>query len=150
LDSESDVKDYMALAGNGEETSAMDVPSGSDEASMFVSMKDADDRDQTTLDIVEDIEDGVEGVDAESDLSLTTEASVCGCEANIAVLTLSDKNKDRLDEAADDIQDDLEDENTVREVTTSEEERAPEMQINLDDKKVRDHGLTPGEVAQTV
>src|SRR5699024_11022226 len=83
-------------------------------------------------------------------ISLTTEAAVGGGEANTAVFTLSDKNKDRLDDAADDIQDDLEDENTVREVTTSEEERAPEMQINLDDKKVRDHGLTPGEVAQTV
>src|SRR5699024_1187912 len=74
LDSESDVKDYMALAGNDEETSAMDGPSGSDEASMFVSMKDADDRDQTTLDFVEDIEDDVEAVDADADISLTTEA----------------------------------------------------------------------------
>ncbi|HLQ95854.1 MAG TPA: efflux RND transporter permease subunit [Pseudogracilibacillus sp.] len=150
LESESDVKDYMALAGNDEETSAMDGPSGSDEASMFVSMKDAEDRDQTTLDFVEDIEDEVEGVDPDADISLSTEAAVGGGEANTAVFTLSDKKQDRLDDASDDIQDDLEDENTVREVTTSEEERAPEMQIDLDDDKVRDHGLTPGEVAQTV
>src|SRR5699024_6235918 len=126
LDSESDVKDYMALAGNDEETSDMDGPSESDEDSMFVSMKDADDRDQTTLDFVEEIEDDVEAVDADADIWLTTEAAVGGSEANTAVLTLSEKNKGRPDDAADDIQDDLEDEKTVPEVTTSEEERAPE------------------------
>src|SRR5699024_2553030 len=106
LDKESDVKDYMAVAGSTEDTSAMGGPSGSNEAMMFVSMQDIDNRNQSTIDFVEDIEK--------------------------------------------DIKKDLEDESDIREVVTSKEERAPEIQIDIDEEKALEHGFSPAEIAQQV
>src|SRR5690625_7641186 len=50
----------------------------------------------------------------------------------------------------DDIQEDLEDESDIRKVETSEEDKSPEMQIEIDEEKAMEHGLTPGEIAQSV
>src|SRR5699024_558089 len=47
-------------------------------------------------------------------------------------------------------QEDLEDESDIRKVETSEEDKSPEMQIEIDEEKAMEHGLTPGEIAQSV
>lgn len=150
LDKESDVKDHMAVAGSTEEESAMGGPSGSNEAMIFVSMVDADKRNQTTIEFVEDIEKDVTGVNSDADISLSTQAAVGGGDANAIEFTLSDDDTEELDDAVSAIQEDLEDETDVREVETSEEDRSPEMQVQIDEKKARSHGLTPGEIAGTV
>src|SRR5699024_12525364 len=48
------------------------------------------------------------------------------------------------------IQEDLEDESDIRKVETSEEDKSPERQIEIDEEKAIEHGLTPGEIAQSV
>lgn len=150
LDKESDVKDYMAVAGSTEDTSAMGGPSGSNEAMMFVSMQDIDNRNQSTIDFVEDIEKDIEGVNKDADISLSTQAAIGGGEANTIIFTMSDKDTDRLEEATKDVKKDLEDESDIREVVTSKEERAPEIQIDIDEEKALEHGFSPAEIAQQV
>ena len=150
LDKENDVKDYMAIAGSSEDTASMGGPSGSNEAMMFVSMEDPDDRNQSTIDFVEDIESDLKGVDKDADITVSTQAAIGGGDANTIEFTLSDDDTDRLTEAMDDIQEDLEDESDIRKVETSEEDKSPEMQIEIDEEKAMEHGLTPGEIAQSV
>lgn len=150
LDKESDVKDYMAAIGSAEEGAAMGGPSGSNDAMLFVSMKNADQRSRSTVDFVEDVEKEIKGVNLDADISLSSSAAIGGGEANTIVFTLSDKNKARLDEAIETLQADLEDEKDIREVETSLGERSPEMQVLINEKEAQKHGLTPGEIAQIV
>lgn len=150
LDKENDVKDFMTVIGSSEEGAAMGGPSGSNGAMMFVSMKGADQRSRSTIDFVEDIEKEIKGVNLDADISLSSQAAIGGGDANTIVFALSDKSQKRLDEAIEIVQADLEDEKDIREVTTSLGDRSPEMQVLIKEKEARQHGLTPGEIAQTV
>src|SRR5699024_11627812 len=94
---ESDVQDYTAWAGSTEDTSAMGGPSGSNEAMMFVSMQDIDNRNQSTIDFVEGIEKDIEGVNKDADISLSTQAAIGGGEANTIIFTMSDKDTESLE-----------------------------------------------------
>src|SRR5699024_12800400 len=95
--------DRMAVAGSTEDTSAMGGHSGSDEAMMFVSMQDVDNRNLSTIDFVESIEKDIEGVNKDADISLSTQAAIGGGEANTIIFTMSDKDTDRLEEATKDV-----------------------------------------------
>ncbi|SFE79489.1 efflux RND transporter permease subunit [Alteribacillus iranensis] len=150
LDDESLVQDYMAVIGSSEDTTAMGGPSGSNEAQLFVTMIDMEQRDASTLEFVEDIEDEITGVERNADISLSTQAAVGGGEANTVVFTMSDSDLEHLNEAVKEVQSDLEDENVVRDVETSREENVPEMQVRIDDEAARNNGLVPAEIAQTV
>src|SRR5699024_11060506 len=141
---------FRSIAGSSEDTASMGGPSGSNEVMMFVSMEDPDDRNQSTIDFVEDIESDLKGVDKDADISVSTQAAIGGGDANIIEFTLSDDDTDRLTEAMDDIQEDLEDESEIRKVETSEEDKSPEMQIEIDEKKQMEHGLTHEEIAKSV
>ncbi|MFB4164425.1 efflux RND transporter permease subunit [Alteribacillus sp. JSM 102045] len=150
LDDESVVADYMSVIGSSEDSAGMGGPSGSHEAQMFVTMTDLEERDQSTIDFVEEIESEVTGADDEADISLTTQAAVGGGEANTIVFSVSDNNTEALDEAVTAIEEDLNDEDEVREVETSADERAPEMQVRVDQDAARDYGLVPAQIADTV
>ncbi|SDI20309.1 efflux RND transporter permease subunit [Alteribacillus bidgolensis] len=150
LDDESVVADYMSVIGSSEESAGMGGPSGSHEAQMFVTMTDLENRDQSTIDFVEEIESEVTSVDADADISLSTQAAVGGGEANTVVFSVSDNNTEELDEAVTAIEDDLNDEDDVREVETSADERAPEMQVRVDQDAARDNGLVPAQIADIV
>ncbi|MFB5661799.1 efflux RND transporter permease subunit [Alteribacillus sp. HJP-4] len=150
FEDESDIKDYMSVAGSSEDSAAMGGPSGNNEAQMFITMEDLEEREISTLDFVEDIEEEVVGVNEDADISLSTQAAVGGGEANTIVFTLSNNNSEALTEDVETIQDDLNDESFVREIDLSSEEQAPEMQVNIDTEAARDNGLTPAQISQTV
>ncbi|WP_240377401.1 efflux RND transporter permease subunit [Bacillus piscicola] len=150
LDDKPDVKDYMSVIGSSEDSGAMGGPAGSNEAQVFVTMTDLDKRSQSTISFIEEIENKVTGVDSDADITLTTQAAVGGGEANTIVFTLSDSNMERLDEAVTTLHDDLKDEAAVRDIALSTEEEAKEMQIRVDPKAARNHGLTPAQIAQFV
>lgn len=150
LDKESDVKDYMAIIGSSEDGGAMGGPSGSNEAMMFVSMASPDNRNRSTIDFIEDFEKEIKGVNPDATISLSSQAAMGGGEANSIVFTVSDSDVTRLEEATSIIQEDLEAEKDIREVDISIEETSPEIQVRVNEKNARAHGLTPGEIAQTV
>ncbi|RSL29869.1 efflux RND transporter permease subunit [Salibacterium salarium] len=150
LEDESVVADYMSTIGSSENSAGMGGPSGSHEAQMFVTMTDLEQRNQSTIDFVEEIERDVTGVESNADISLSTQAAVGGGEANTVVFTLSDSESENLDESVDTIREDLESESDVREVETSDEEQAPEMQVRIDEDAARDNGFVPAQIAQTV
>ncbi|WP_026701323.1 efflux RND transporter permease subunit [Salibacterium aidingense] len=150
LDDEPDVADYMTAAGTSEDSAGMGGPSGSHEAQMFVTMKEMENRNQSTMDFVEDIESEITGVNPDADISLSTQAAVGGGEANTVEFTLSDDDTEALDNAVEEIKGDLEDESDVRGVETSDEERAPEMQVRIDEDAARDNGFAPAQIARTV
>ncbi len=150
LDKESDVKDYMAVIGSSSEGAAMGGPSGSNAAMMFVSMADPDNRNRSTIDFIEDFEKEIKGVNPDATISLSSQAAMGGGDANSIVFTVSDNDVQRLEEATAIIQEDLEDEKDIREVDISIEETSPEIQVRVNEKNARAHGLTPGEIAQTV
>ncbi|SDH82455.1 hydrophobic/amphiphilic exporter-1, HAE1 family [Alteribacillus persepolensis] len=150
LDDESVVADYMSVVGSSEDTAGMGGPSGSHEAQMFVTMTDLQDRNQSTIDFVEDIEGDVQGVDQNADISLSTQAAVGGGEANSIVFTMSDNDTAALEEAVAEVEEELNNERYVRSVETSMEERAPELQVRIDEEAARNNGFAPAQVAETV
>ncbi|MFZ4454490.1 efflux RND transporter permease subunit [Salibacterium aidingense] len=150
LDDEPDVADYMTIAGTSEDSAGMGGPSGSHEAQMFVTMTEMQNRNQSTMDFVEDIESEVTGVEPDADISLSTQAAVGGGEANTVEFTLSDDDTEALNHAVEEIRGDLQDESDVRDVETSDEARAPEMQVRIDEDAARNNGFAPAQIAQTV
>ncbi|RSL34951.1 efflux RND transporter permease subunit [Salibacterium salarium] len=150
LDDEAVVADYMSTIGSSQDSAGMGGPSGSHEAQIFVTMTDLDEREQSTIEFVEEIENDITGVDSSADISLSTQAAVGGGEANTVVFTLSDSESENLDESVETIRQDLQDETDVREVETSDEKQAPEMQVRIDEDAARDNGLAPAQIAETV
>src|SRR5699024_6987566 len=85
----------------------------------------------------------------DADITVSTQAAIGGGDANTIEFTLRDDDTDRLTEAMDDIQEDLEDESDIRKVETSEEDKSQEMQIEIDEEKAMEHGLTHGEIVKS-
>ncbi|WP_022792555.1 efflux RND transporter permease subunit [Marinococcus halotolerans] len=152
LEDQGEIASYMAVVGSGGSGVAAGGggSSGSNEASITVTMEDLEDRDISTEEMIEEIDSDVENTDEQADISLSSSAAIGGGEANSVEFTLSNENEERLAEDADAVQSELESENTIRNVETSDEETAPEIQVQINEDEAQDNGLTPAEIAQTV
>ncbi|MDZ5784303.1 efflux RND transporter permease subunit [Marinococcus luteus] len=154
LEDQDEIASYMAVVGSGGSGVAAGGggggSSGSNEASITVTMEDLEDRDISTEEMIEEIESDVENTDEQADISLSSSAAIGGGEANSVEFTLSNENEERLEEDANEVQSELESENTIRNVETSDEETAPEIQVQINEDEAQDNGLTPAEIAETV
>lgn len=151
LDEEGAVDSYLTMIGSsGDGGSATGGPSGSNEAQVMVTMEPMEDREESTIDFIEQIEDDVINVDSDADISLSSQTAIGGGEANTVVFTISDQNVDALNESTQYMVSELRDAEGIREVTTSDEDVAPEIQIAVNEENARDNGLAAVQIAESV
>ncbi|PSL42408.1 HAE1 family hydrophobic/amphiphilic exporter-1 [Salsuginibacillus halophilus] len=151
LDTHDEIEDYMSITGSGSEGQALGGGGDSHQAEIIVSMVPGPDRDETTFEFAERIEDDLADVDEDADIEVSDPAQAgLGGEANTLQFTISDPDRDRLEETTDEITEDLEDESDLRDIRPSIEETTRELQVQVDEEEARDAGLAPGQIAEAV
>ncbi|WP_018924089.1 efflux RND transporter permease subunit [Salsuginibacillus kocurii] len=148
LDDHSEVEHYLSTVGS----SAMEggISDESHIAEIMVNMVPGSDRDVTTTEFTETIESDIENIDDNAEINVSVMAQAGMGEPNTFAFSINDPNRDRLQETTDDLVEELEDESVIRNVDTSVEDTAPELQVLVDEEAAQDEGLVPAQIAQTV
>ncbi|WP_096435811.1 efflux RND transporter permease subunit [Alteribacter populi] len=150
LDGEAEIQDYTSVAGSGgQEDSVMGSGSG-DEGFIYVSMVPVSERNDSTAEFAESLRRDIERAaeDAE-EVSIQLEASFGG-NPNTFTFNVSDTNTNRLDQAVEEIYDELADMSEFQEVNNDRTDTVREVQIQIDDEAAREEGFMPAEVANSV
>ncbi|NJP36204.1 efflux RND transporter permease subunit [Alkalicoccus luteus] len=149
LNDYAEVDTYLSTIGSSSMGGGMS--SSSHTAEIIVTMVDAADRNVSSFDFIEEIESDIEAVDDTPEIDVLAFAQAgFGGEPNTYSFSLQDENEARLTEAADEIMELLEDEADIRQVSSSEEETSPELQVTVDRDAAREEGLIPAQVGQAV
>ncbi|WP_085524662.1 efflux RND transporter permease subunit [Tuberibacillus sp. Marseille-P3662] len=149
LDDQPAVKDYFSLVGSSQSQG----PGGEgtpSQAQIYISMADQDNRDMATSGFIEEIRNDVEDAAVKAKKVELNQQNGMGSEANVLTFNVRDDNIQRLDKAVQDISKTVKDIDDVVEVTNNESETVQELQIQVDNEAARDHGFTPGQIAQVV
>ena len=149
LDDYREIENYVSSAGSGD-NQAMGGNQSSYTADITVSLVDQDDRTQSSAEFVESIERELERADSDAEIRAFTSSAAFGGEANTLQFTITDSDQTRLYEQAEELQDELDSEQNVRDIALSIEEQVPEIVIEVDEEAARENLLTPGEIAQQV
>ncbi|TSB45160.1 efflux RND transporter permease subunit [Alkalicoccobacillus porphyridii] len=149
LEDYQEIEDYVSTAGSGD-NQMMGGSDSSYTAEITVSMLPHEDRTISTADFVESIERDLERADDDAEVRAYTASAALGGEANTLQFTITDSNQERLYEQADELEQELNDEQSIRDVELSIEEQVPEIVIDIDKDAARENLLTPAEIAQQV
>ncbi|RNA70140.1 efflux RND transporter permease subunit [Alteribacter keqinensis] len=150
LDGESLIKDYTSVTGSGGQEDNVMGSGGSDEGFIYVSMVPTADRNVTTMEFAESLRRDIERAaeDAE-EVSIQLEASFGG-NPNTYTFNVSDTNPNRLDEAVEEIYEELSGMSEFQEVNNDRTDTVREVQISIDDEAAREEGFTPAQIANAV
>lgn len=149
LDGYREIENYVSTAGSSD-NQMMGGSNSSYTADITVSMIDQDDREQSTSAFLESIEREIERADSDAEIRAYTASAAFGGEANTLQFTLTDSNQERLYEQADELEEELNNEQIVRDIELSTEEQVPEIVLAIDEEAARSNLLTPSEIAQQV
>lgn len=120
-------------------------------AEVIVNLTDAGDRNLGTFEFIDEIDGDIEGVDGDADIEVQAFSQAgFGGDPNTHSFSILDPNADRLTETAEEVITELEDEDIIRSVSTSEEETAPEIQFTIDREEAQEVGLAPAQIANAV
>ncbi|MCE7793536.1 efflux RND transporter permease subunit [Salipaludibacillus sp. CUR1] len=149
LDDYNNIQHYTSVTGSSGDQGPTGGNGTSHEAVIYVTMVPVSERDVSTMDFSEDIRQDIERAAPDADISISMDASF-GSDPNTFSFDLNDSNPVRLEEAAQDLQEEFEDMNEFTEVTNTLEETIPELQILIDDEAAREEGFTPAQIAESV
>jgi len=148
LAEENDIQDYFSLIGSTSSQGPVGA-SATNEAEIFVTTTELDQRERSTLEISEDLKKDVESAAGEADVSFNQQGSL-GTEPNTLTFTIKADHEDRLDEAVRAIQEELSGLDNVNEVINDQIDTVEEIQITVDREKALNEGFVPAQVAQIV
>ncbi|MDX6154534.1 efflux RND transporter permease subunit [Marinococcus sp. PL1-022] len=149
LDDESDVENYLSTIGSTAQNAG--VSSESNVGEITVNLVNPDDRDGSTDEFVDTFSEDIEDIDEQADIQVQSAAQAgVGGEPNTYSFTIEDPNAERLGNTSEEVVEELESEDTIREVTSTETASGTELQANIDREAARDNGLAPAEIAQAV
>ncbi|PYZ97383.1 MFS transporter [Alteribacter lacisalsi] len=150
LDAYSEIEDYTSVTGSGGQEDNVLGGGGGDEGFIYVSMVPFSERNVSTAEFAEEVRREIERAaeDAE-EVTIQLEASFGG-NPNTYSFDVTDTNSNRLEEAVETIQEELEDMNEFQEVTNDRADTVPEVQVEIDAEAAREEGLTPADVANAV
>ncbi|WP_444683937.1 efflux RND transporter permease subunit [Alkalicoccus luteus] len=149
LDDYSEIEAYTTVTGTSGDQGPMGEGTQGNQGAVYVTLVPVAERDISTIDFSEEIRRDVENAAPDADVTISVDASFGG-DPNTFSFDLTDQNPQRLQEAADDLLEEFEDQSEFTEVTNTFEETLPELQIQIDEEAAREEGLTPAEIADTV
>lgn len=148
LEKESDVDSHLSLIGQASAGGPTSV-SSPNQAQIFVKMVDLDKRDQSTAQFVDKMKDEIKGVDPDAEIELNLQSAMGG-NSNTLTFNVKDNNEKRLEQSVNKIRDALSDLKHIRSIADDMSETVEEIQMTVDRKKAREHGLMPAQVATAV
>ncbi|WP_078547975.1 efflux RND transporter permease subunit [Litchfieldia alkalitelluris] len=152
LEDKTDIDVYVSSIGSTQEGSYSGTGS-TNEAEIYVKMKELDERTISTFDFIDDIKRDIEraasSANSTAEISMNVQ-SAAGSSPNTLSFNVKDNNQNRLYEAVAEIERALLDMNEITEVSTDLSETIEEVQITVDRDKAFDEGLLPFQIASTV
>lgn len=147
LDNQEEVDAYLSTAGS---SGMMSFADESNTATISVQLKDAGDRNITTSEFINEVEDDIQDTDASAEIDVIPMSQAGAGEPNTVVLNVSDNDEERLDEAEADIINELEDEADINSVTSSNSGTIEELQVVVDKAEARENGFQPAQVGEAL
>ncbi|WP_416147137.1 efflux RND transporter permease subunit [Salipaludibacillus sp. HK11] len=149
LDDEQDILHYMSTIGSTGPEAALFGGSGSNEASIFITMQALQDRNISTIDFADSIRRDVERAAPDAEVSVEQQAMMGGA-PNTLSFDVTDADPTRLEEVADEILAEFEDMSEFNEVSNDLTDTVTEIQYNVDDEAARENGFVPAQIAQMI
>ncbi|QDI91432.1 efflux RND transporter permease subunit [Salicibibacter halophilus] len=148
IDDHPEIDNYMSTVGS----SAMDegLSEESHIAEIMINLVPVNDRDMTTTEFSEMVESDLENIDTDAEVDVNVMSQAAMGDPNTYAFSINDPSSERLEETADDLVEELEDESAINQVDTSLEETAPELQVLINEDDARDEGLVPAQIAESV
>lgn len=147
LDDYNDIESYLSTTGS---SGMMSFANESNKASIMATLVDAGDRNVTTSEFIDSIEDDIIETDSSADITVRPMSQASMGEPNTLVLNVSDNDTERLNEAETDIISALEDETDITNVSSSNTGTVEELQVIVDNEAARDNGLQPAQIGQAL
>ncbi|MFS0861776.1 efflux RND transporter permease subunit [Fredinandcohnia sp. 179-A 10B2 NHS] len=152
LADEKDVDVYVSLIGSTQEDSFRGGGS-SNEAEIYIKMQDFDKRERSTFEFVDEMKSKLEKaahkIHPDTVVRFNLQ-STSGSTPNTLTFHVKDTNKDRLDDAVDEIANSLGNVKDITEFSTDISNTIEEVQIEIDKNKAFEAGLAPAQIAATV
>ncbi|HWO74925.1 MAG TPA: efflux RND transporter permease subunit [Bacillus sp. (in: firmicutes)] len=152
LKQEEAVDVYVSMIGATQESSFSGAVE-TNRAEIYVKMKEAADRDVTTLEFIDDIRTEIEETarteNETAEVRFYTQ-SAAGTNPQTLSFVVRDSNEERLNEAVQKIEDTLGNLEYVTDITTDLEQTSEEIQITVNREQALAHGLLPAQVATVV
>ncbi|RNF38983.1 efflux RND transporter permease subunit [Planococcus salinus] len=149
LEGRSEIDSYLSTVGSS--SAGGGLTSESHTAEIIVTLVDAGSRDVTTNEFVESIERDIETTDEQADIQVQSFAQAgFGGSPNTYSFTLQDPDTERLLQTSEELAATLEEESIIRDVTTSEEETSPVLEMSVDRQAALNAGLAPAQIASAV
>ncbi|CUA80810.1 efflux RND transporter permease subunit [Anoxybacillus suryakundensis] len=144
-----DIETYVSLIGSTQEQSFRGTTQ-SNVAEIYVKMKPKDERNRSVFVVVDElkspVQQAVKKVNKTAEVSFNLQAST-GSAPNTLTFSVKDTDEQRLKQVVPQIEKRLKSLKEVKEVTTDLSETVDEIQVNIDQEKALQHGLTPAQVA---
>ncbi|GIO20494.1 multidrug ABC transporter [Oceanobacillus oncorhynchi subsp. incaldanensis] len=147
LDNHEEVDAYLSTAGS---SGMMSFADESNTATISVQLTDASNRNMTTSEFINEVEDDIQDTDASAEINVIPMSQAGAGEPNTVVLNVSDNDEERLDEAETDIINELEDEADINSVTSSNSGTVEELQVVVDKAEARENGFQPAQVGEAL
>lgn len=152
LKNKENVDVYVSLIGTTQEGSFRG--SGrTNVAELYVKMKELEERDQSTLEFVDDVKKEMERAAANANPSAEIRfnmQSSSGSAPNTLSFSVRDTNEVRLNESVEKIYDSLLELNDINELSTDLIDTVDEIQITVNRDRALDNGLMPAQIAMVV
>ncbi|CEI82748.1 Swarming motility protein SwrC [Oceanobacillus oncorhynchi] len=142
-----EVDAYLSTAGS---SGMMSFADESNTATISVQLTDASNRNMTTSEFINEVEDDIQDTDASAEINVIPMSQAGAGEPNTVVLNVSDNDEERLDEAETDIINELEDEADINSVTSSNSGTVEELQVVVDKAEARENGFQPAQVGEAL
>ena len=149
LKKEKDVEVFVSLIGSTQQGQSQGTTE-TNTAEIYVKLVSLDERDRSVFEFVDEVQPRVAekiGDRAEVNFNLQTAA---GSSPNTLNFTVTDNNKDRLDEAIERISSALRELPDVTELTSDRDETIEEIQMQINREAANEYGLAPAQIAQSV
>ncbi|QQK78653.1 efflux RND transporter permease subunit [Salicibibacter cibi] len=148
IDDHPEIDNYLSTIGS----SAMDegLSEESHIAEVMINLVPVNDRNMDTMEFSEMVESDLDNIDTDAEIDVSVMSQAAMGDPNTFVFSVNDPDRERLEETADDLVDELEDESGINQVDTSLEETAPELQVLIDEDDAREEGLVPAQIAESV
>ncbi|MGH2317309.1 efflux RND transporter permease subunit [Planococcus sp. SE5232] len=146
---EEDVDVYVSLIGSTQQGQAQGS-SESNTAEIYVKLVDLGERDRSIFEFVDEVQPRVLETVGEQALVSFNLQTAAGSSPNTLSFTVTDTDRQRLDNAVADIEGVLTDLPEVTELTNDRQETIDEIQMTINRDAATEYGLPPVQIAQTV
>lgn len=139
---------YLSNVGSQQMMSMTEEPH---RAMITATLVSAGDRNITTNEFIDGIEDDIEALDESAEINVSPMSQTgMSSEPNTLTLNISDDDSERLVESEEIIIEELEDDADIDSVSSSREDMVEEMQVVVDRQAARENGIQPAEIGSAL